>query len=295
MDERKILIIEDDASMAAVMREGLESCGLSVSVAHDGAQGVLLAHQVQPDLILLDFRMPGEDGGGVYERLRLSSDTFHTPVVFTTAAPVDEVRARIEPGKMTYFLRKPVSLSRIRAVLERLLDSHLPVPAPDPAPLPETPELPRRELELRVPYADTDKMGVVYYSNYFRYFELGRTELMRSLGVRYSDLEAERKLFLPVAEARCEYLGASHYDDLLVVRTSLERLGPASVSFSYEILRRMDGRLVARGLTRHAVLDRDWHPAHVPPDLQALLELLVRPHGGGPPVPGAGPGSRQSK
>lgn len=134
----------------------------------------------------------------------------------------------------------------------------------------------QHEFQVRVTYSDTDKMGIIYYANYFKLFELGRTELMRSLGVRYRDLEADRKLFLPVVDASCQYLGPSRYDDLLVVRTWLARLGPASVSFHYEILDRDSAdRVVACGLTRHAVVNERWQPVRVPEDLRRLLEPYV--------------------
>ena len=125
-------------------------------------------------------------------------------------------------------------------------------------------------------YADTDKMGIIYYARYFRYFEIGRTELMRSLGIRYRDLETDWKLFLPVTQAQCDYLGPSRYDDLLVVDTWLARLGPASVTFRYEIQDRDSGsRLVARGFTRHVVVDERWRPTRIPPNFRHMLAPYV--------------------
>jgi len=151
----------------------------------------------------------------------------------------------------------------------------VPVPPPSPASKPAAgPKF--HEFAVRVTYADTDKMGIIYYANYFRYFEQGRTELLRSLGVRYRDLEVQRKLFIPAVEARCFYLGPSRYDDLLIVRTWISSLGKASVSFDNEIYDKdLGGQKVAKGYSRHAVVNDLWRPARVPEDLRRLMEPYV--------------------
>ncbi|MBI3548457.1 MAG: YbgC/FadM family acyl-CoA thioesterase [Elusimicrobia bacterium] len=155
------------------------------------------------------------------------------------------------------------------------------VPAPvagaaSPAPEPSSDAGRGHEFEVRVLYGDTDKMGVIYYANYLKYFEQGRVELMRSIGIRYRDLETERKIFLPVVETRCVYKAPARYDELLIVRTRLARLGQASVVFSYEIVNRdAGGRLVASGSTRHAVVDDSWSPIGIPDDLRRHLEPHV--------------------
>jgi acyl-CoA thioester hydrolase len=138
----------------------------------------------------------------------------------------------------------------------------------------KTPKL--HEFGVRVTYADTDKLGIIYYANYFKYFEQGRTELLRSLGVRYRDLEIQRKLFLPAVEARCRYLAPSRYDDLLIVRTWISSMGMASVSFENEVLDQdLGGKKVARGFSRHAVVNDLWRTARIPEDLKKLLEPYV--------------------
>jgi acyl-CoA thioester hydrolase len=132
------------------------------------------------------------------------------------------------------------------------------------------------EFQVRVTYADTDKMGIIYYSNYFKYFEEGRTELMRSLGVRYRDLELQRKIYLPAVETGCRYLAPSRYDDLLIVRTWLSSLGIASVRFENEIYdKEHGGRKLARGFSRHAVVNDLWRSTRIPDDLRLLLEPYV--------------------
>jgi acyl-CoA thioester hydrolase len=287
--------------------------------------------------------------------------------VFTTAAPVEDVRGQIRAGPKTFFLKKPVSLNQVRTVLTQVMglpadaipaaaasapvpaaapasvpaaaapapatspaESAFPAasaassaapaqegPAAEPAAAPNTPSVPEpavsasasvavsppapasvpapapvaasaeaaggstesghvHQFEVRVIYGDTDKMGVIYYANYFKYFEQGRAELMRSLGIRYRDLELLRKIFLPVVETRCKYLGPAKYDDLLLVRTRLSRLGTASVWFSYEIVSREGGdRIVAEGFTRHAIVNDQWKPIAVPADLREKLSGYV--------------------
>lgn len=292
---KTILIIDDDQALVAPLKEGLESMGYRVAVAYDGLQGILQAHQTRPDLILLDFYMPGGGGGAVYERLRQSKDTAKTPIVFSTVVSVEEVKGRIRPSAHTFFLRKPVGLNQIASVIRSVLGEKpaegkdvpfSPVPPPAAA-VPSLPPLAKggrrsaakaasgraHELTVRVTYADTDKMGVVYYGNYFRYFEQGRTELLRSLGARYRELEERRKIFLPVAETSCRYAAPARYDDLVVVRTWVCRLGRASVSFGYEIAAAEEnGARLALGSTRHAVVDGDWKPAALPSDLRTALE-----------------------
>ena len=134
------------------------------------------------------------------------------------------------------------------------------------------------EFTFRVTYADTDRLGIIYYANYFKFFEIGRTELMRSVGLRYRDLEMERKIFLPVVESRCEHLAPSRYDDELRVVTWLSWMGPASVCFQNEIfsVETPDNKPVARGFTRHAVVNELWKPIPVPRDIRDLLTPYLR-------------------
>jgi len=308
---RTILVVDDDVTLVAPLKDGLESAGYRVAVAFESAQGLLLANELRPDLIILDFYMPGADGGKTYERLRASPVTAGTPVIFSTGLTLDELKGRIKPGAKTFFLRKPVGFHGILSVVNQVLgedrqaikDVTLPnttgTPAPpapaaeakkaptersreEVSPPPAVVERPRKsehhEFQVRVTYADTDKAGIIYYANYLKYLEQGRTELMRSLGVRYRDLEVKRKLFLPAVSAHCEYLAPSRYDDLLTIRTWISELGRASVSFSCEVIDgELGGKVVARVHSRHAIVTDLWRPARVPADLRALLEPYVRP------------------
>ena len=133
------------------------------------------------------------------------------------------------------------------------------------------------DFDVRVAYADTDRMGVVYYANYLALFERGRTEFLRSLGLRYRDLEETQRLFMPAKEARVEYFAPARYDELIKIRTRLAELGPAHLTFGSEIYDEA-GKLIARGLVKLAVVNLLWRPTRLPPDLRALLEKALPPH-----------------
>ena len=135
----------------------------------------------------------------------------------------------------------------------------------DPAPAPE----PVSRSPVRVRYAETDQMGVVYYSNYFVWFEIGRTDLLRTLGSTYRQLEAEG-LTLPVIEASCQYAAPCLYDDELVVVTRGRLLSPIRVAFDYAV-ERPDGTVAARGRTEHAGIGRDGRPRRLPGFLRDAL------------------------
>jgi acyl-CoA thioester hydrolase len=126
-------------------------------------------------------------------------------------------------------------------------------------------------IDIRVRYAETDKMGVVYYANYFVWFEIGRCELLRTIGRSYRELEAEG-VGLPVIEAHCEYKSPARYDDALQVKTTGKLLSPARVEFVYEISRPCDGTVNATGRTVHAAIDTNGRPCRLPDYIRELLE-----------------------
>jgi acyl-CoA thioester hydrolase len=129
---------------------------------------------------------------------------------------------------------------------------------------------PPQAINLRVRYAETDKMGVVYHANYFVWFEIGRCEVLREIGKSYRDLE-EAGIGLPVIEAHCEYRSPARYDDELQVRTWRELLSPVRVEFRYEVSRPSDGVINAVGRTVHAAVDATGRPCRVPDYLRDLL------------------------
>jgi acyl-CoA thioester hydrolase len=98
-------------------------------------------------------------------------------------------------------------------------------------------------------------MGVVYHSNYFIWFEIGRVELMRQLGFSYRDMERSDGLFIAVVDARCRYKAPARYDDEVIVQTHLKNARESVVHFGYELVRAEDGQLLAEGETTHIVTD----------------------------------------
>jgi acyl-CoA thioester hydrolase len=116
---------------------------------------------------------------------------------------------------------------------------------------------------LRVRYAETDRMGVVYYAHYLVWFEIGRTELLRTLGWSYREME-EAGVSLPVIEAQCTYRRPAKYDDELDVRTEGRMLSPVRMEFTYQIVRRADQAVAAEGRTEHAALDPRGRPCRLP-------------------------------
>lgn len=117
------------------------------------------------------------------------------------------------------------------------------------------------DKEIRVRYEETDQMGFVYYGKYFTWFEVGRTELLRALGLPYTDFEA-RGIMLPVFETDCQYKSSARYDDLINIRTTITKLTPVRIYFAYEILS-ADGRIVAHGSTGHAFVDTTGRPVNM--------------------------------
>ena len=117
---------------------------------------------------------------------------------------------------------------------------------------------------VRVRYAETDQMGVVYHGNYFTWFEVGRVELCRHLGFEYKQMEAEDDTLIVVAEASCRYKRPARFDDTLVVRTSVARYDKRTLRFAYEILRQPDEELLATGETTHVICDHQGRPKSMP-------------------------------
>jgi acyl-CoA thioester hydrolase len=123
---------------------------------------------------------------------------------------------------------------------------------------------------VSVRYAETDQMGVAYYANYFVWFEVARTDLLRQTGWSYRDMEREG-FSLPVVEAQCSYKQPARYDDALEVRTSGQLLSPVRVRFEYEVVRATDRVVLASGHTVHASLDASLRPRRLPDHIQQLL------------------------
>ena len=129
---------------------------------------------------------------------------------------------------------------------------------------------PQSVSRVRVRYAETDKMGVVYYANYFVWFEVGRTDLLRESGWNYREMETEG-FGLPVIEAHCVYRESAKYDDELEIRTTGAMRSPVRVEFTYEIVRPADAATLATGTTMHATIDRNGRPCRLPERVRTVL------------------------
>ena len=120
------------------------------------------------------------------------------------------------------------------------------------------------ETRIRVRYAETDQMGVVYHANHFIWFEVGRVELLRQLGFSYKEMEKEDDCYLAVVDARCRYKAPVLYDDEVIVRTFLKNIREKMIHFGYELIRERTGELLAEGETTHIVADRQMKPRALP-------------------------------
>ena len=123
---------------------------------------------------------------------------------------------------------------------------------------------------VRVRYAETDQMGVVYYANYLVWFEVGRTDWLRATGWSYREMEVDG-LALPVIEAHCAYRQSAKYDDEIDVRTRAARVSAVRIQFDYEVVRRADGVVMATGHTVHATIDRHGRPVRLPERVKDLF------------------------
>lgn len=127
------------------------------------------------------------------------------------------------------------------------------------------------ETQVRVRYAETDKMGVVHHANYLVWFELGRSEYCRSKGFSYRDMEEKDNAMMVVAEAYCRYKSPAHYDDELTIRTRVAEMRSRTLRFVYEVFREADSLLLAEGETLHVVTDTDKKVRSIPENYKVML------------------------
>lgn len=120
------------------------------------------------------------------------------------------------------------------------------------------------ETTVRVRYAETDQMGVVYHGNFFTWFEVGRVELCRQLGFEYKRMEAEDDSYIVVAEAQCRYKRPARFDDVLTIRARVTQSQRRTLRFGYEVLDQKTGQTIATGETFHVICDRRGHPKSLP-------------------------------
>ena len=124
---------------------------------------------------------------------------------------------------------------------------------------------------VRVRYAETDQMGLAWHGNYFAWFEVGRTDLLRQLGLTYKQLEAE-DVRLPVIETRVQFRRPALYDDVLEIRTQLVEMTGARLTFEYDVVRSGEDDALARASTSHAAIDARGRPRRLPEDLRRRLQ-----------------------
>jgi acyl-CoA thioester hydrolase len=147
------------------------------------------------------------------------------------------------------------------------------------------------ETRIRVRYAETDQMAVVYYANYLVWMEVGRVELCRAFGFDYRDMERLDGVMLAVAEANCRYHSPARYDDEVIVRAWVESATRKTVTFAYEMSLAAGGRKLASGYTKHVFVGRDFRPTRLPEKYFTLFGIDPRPR---PDSEGAAPASRPS-
>jgi acyl-CoA thioester hydrolase len=135
-------------------------------------------------------------------------------------------------------------------------------------------------ITYRVIYGDTDMMGVVYYANYLRWFEMGRAELFRTLGLTYKEIE-EQGYYLPLSEVTCKYVSSARYDDEVIIEASLDPSVRAGVKFNYTVYRCNGDQVVATGSTRHAFVDHEGKVVRPP----AIFKQVVAARESAQPVP----------
>ncbi len=129
-------------------------------------------------------------------------------------------------------------------------------------------------VSYRVIYGDTDQMGVSYYANYLKWFEMGRNDFMRKIGTPYTSVEKSGLMF-PVTEVSCRYHHPARYDDEVIIETSLTELAPVSLIFSYRLLRKGDDQLLATGWTKHACVDREGQITKMLPDMLDKMKFSI--------------------
>ncbi|HXP11949.1 MAG TPA: thioesterase family protein [Acidobacteriaceae bacterium] len=137
--------------------------------------------------------------------------------------------------------------------------------------------MPVSQTRIRVRYAETDQMGVVYYANFFIWFEIGRVELLRQLGFQYKEMEIEDDCHIPVVEANCRYKSPARYDDELLLETTVLALRRTVIKFGYRLLRQENQALIllAEGETTHVTVNRSMRKVRLPQKYVSVLEQFL--------------------
>ncbi len=131
------------------------------------------------------------------------------------------------------------------------------------------------ETEIKVRYAETDRMGVVHHSRYYPWFEVGRTELFASSGKTYGDMESTG-VMMPLVESRCRYIIPACYEDVLTIKTLIKSLSPVKIEFEYEVIRKKDSVLLARGYTLMAFTNLEFKPVNLKKHSPDFWDYIVK-------------------
>lgn len=134
------------------------------------------------------------------------------------------------------------------------------------------------ETKLKVRYVETDQMGIVHHSNYYAWFEVGRTEFIEESGISYREMEAQNVL-IPLVESRCKYITGAKYEDIVIIKTWIEELNGAKIVFSYEVIREADNAQLAKGSTTHAFVNKEFKIINLKrknPEIWSSIEKLFR-------------------
>ncbi len=134
------------------------------------------------------------------------------------------------------------------------------------------------DTNIRVRYAETDQMGVVYYANFYVWFEIGRVELFRQMGFAYKDMEQKDDCFIVVAESKCRYAKPARYDDELRIRTRITEARTRTIRFEYEVVNDSTGESLATGETLHVICGKDGRPKPLPAHYRKLFGVAEPAH-----------------
>ncbi len=129
------------------------------------------------------------------------------------------------------------------------------------------------ETKLTVRYVETDKMGIVYHSNYYVWFELGRGDFIKKIGMKYSEME-NMGIMMPLVETYCKYYEGAKYEDEVIIQTSIQELSAVKVVFNYTVIRENDGKLLAKGKTTQTFIDKNFKIVNLKKNYSDLWEKM---------------------
>ncbi|AKN30651.1 4-hydroxybenzoyl-CoA thioesterase [Clostridium carboxidivorans P7] len=129
------------------------------------------------------------------------------------------------------------------------------------------------ETKLTVRYVETDKMGIVHHSNYYPWFELARGDFIKKIGMKYSEMES-LGIMMPLVESYCKYYEGAKYEDEIIIETSIEKITPVKVIFNYDVIRELDGKLLAKGKTTQTFIDKDFKIVNLKKKYSDLWEKM---------------------